>query len=190
MATSKKERVFSLVMALLFLASASALIIALIVQHYQNQSTNASQTASQQNLPNQQAKANNCSETSVPANKSPLPSTYKPSGTVTALQTTDLTVGSGKTAKAGDCLQVQYYGTLASNGTVFDEDFDKGTALQFPLGEGQVIKGWDEGVVGMKVGGTRRLVIPAALAYGSQSPSSAIPPNSALVFVVKLLAIK
>ena len=93
-------------------------------------------------------------------------------------------------AKVGDCLVVKYYGTLASNGTKFDEDFTDTTALAFTLGQGQVIPGWDQGLVGMKVGGTRRLAIPAAQAYGSQSPTAAIPANSDLVFVVKLLRIQ
>jgi FKBP-type peptidyl-prolyl cis-trans isomerase len=85
---------------------------------------------------------------------------------------------------------VKYYGTLASNGTKFDENFTDATAFAFKLGQGQVIEGWDKGMVGLKAGGTRRLVIPAAQAYGSQSPSAAIPANSDLVFVVKLLRIQ
>jgi FKBP-type peptidyl-prolyl cis-trans isomerase len=107
-----------------------------------------------------------------------------------SLQITDLQKGSGPATKDGDCLVVKYYGTLVSNGTEFDENFSKPTAFAFLLGQGQVIKGWDVGMVGMKAGGTRRLVLPAALAYGSQSPSPAIPANSDLVFVVKLLRIQ
>jgi FKBP-type peptidyl-prolyl cis-trans isomerase FkpA len=119
----------------------------------------------------------------------PAPDVYKPAGTVASLQTADLVVGSGTAAKAGDCLIVKYYGTLAADGTKFDENFTQPTAFAFTLGQGQVIPGWDQGLVGMKVGGTRRLVIPAALAYGSQG-SGTIPPNADLVFVVKLLKIQ
>jgi hypothetical protein len=119
----------------------------------------------------------------------PAPEIYKPSGKVDKLETTDLQEGSGAAAKNGDCLVMKYYGTLASNGTMFDQNFDKPLALQFTLGKGDVIKGWDEGLPGMKVGGTRRIVIPASLGYGAQAAGS-IPANSDLVFVVKLESIK
>jgi hypothetical protein len=122
--------------------------------------------------------------------KLPLPDVYKPTGAVTQLQTTDLQAGTGQTAKVGDCLVMKYYGTLASNGQKFDENYDTDNGFRFKLGQGQVIQGWDQGLVGMKVGGTRRLIIPAALAYGAQSPSAAIPANSDLVFMVKLEKIK
>lgn len=118
----------------------------------------------------------------------PAPATYKPTNTNGALVTTDLTKGSGPAAKSGDCLIVKYYGTL-TNGTVFDQDYTKSTALQFPVGQGMVIPGWDSGLIGMKVGGVRRLVIPPGLAYGKNG-QGAIPPNATLVFVVKLLNIK
>jgi FKBP-type peptidyl-prolyl cis-trans isomerase len=117
------------------------------------------------------------------------PDVYKPEGAVTDLQSTDLTQGSGAAAKSGDCLVVKYYGTLASDGTKFDENFTKTTGFAFTLGQGQVIAGWDQGVVGMKAGGTRRLVIPASLGYGANAQGS-IPANSDLVFVVKLLRIQ
>lgn len=131
-----------------------------------------------------------CSDTSNVEPTYPVPAIYVPPATVNSLQTTDLVTGSGKTASSGECLIVKYFGTLASNGTVFDQNFTGPTAFAFPLGQGQVISGWDIGLQGMRVGGTRRLVIPANLAYGNQSPSAAIPPNSALVFVVKLLRIQ
>ena len=115
------------------------------------------------------------------------PTEYKSDKAVTQLQTTDLDTGTGEAVKAGDCLSVKYYGTLASNGKLFDENFTSSQALKFELGSGQVIPGWDEGLVGMKVGGMRRLVIPSELAYGNQSVGE-IPANSDLVFTVKLLA--
>jgi peptidylprolyl isomerase len=117
------------------------------------------------------------------------PEVYKPEGKVSELQTTDLEEGTGAAAKSGDCLVMKYYGTLATNGTKFDENFTSDQGFKFQLGAGQVIKGWDEGLVGIKQGGTRRLVIPANKAYGSQAAGS-IPANSDLVFVVKLESIK
>ena len=85
---------------------------------------------------------------------------------------------------------MRYTGALP-DGTKFDSSYDRGTApFNFHVGAGEVIKGWDEGVATMKVGGKRRLVVPAALAYGEQSPTPAIPPNSTLVFDVELIAVK
>jgi peptidylprolyl isomerase len=103
------------------------------------------------------------------------------------LQKTDIVKGKGKTAKAGATVSVQYVGNSWSTGAQFDASWDRGTEpFQFPLGAGQVIQGWDEGVAGMKVGGRRLLVIPPDLAYGAQSPSPDIAPNETLVFVVDL----
>lgn len=93
------------------------------------------------------------------------------------LQITDEKVGDGDEAVAGKTVSVNYLGTL-TNGTKFDSSYDRNQPFSFTLGGGQVIKGWDQGVVGMKVGGKRKLVIPADLAYGDQSPSAAIPANS------------
>jgi FKBP-type peptidyl-prolyl cis-trans isomerase len=104
---------------------------------------------------------------------------------VTQLMTKDEVVGTGAEAKAGDSVTVQYVGML-TDGTVFDASANHGTTgFTFNLGAGQVIKGWDEGVVGMKVGGKRELIIPASLGYGSQAVGT-IPPNSTLVFEVEL----
>jgi len=177
--TRVRERLFAGFGAFLFLASACTLTIFVIFQSGSGDSAN--QTANTQ----QQACTDSQSEPTLP-----VPEVYKPTGTVAELQSTDLEQGSGASAKAGDCLVMKYYGTLASNGTKFDENFTESTAFAFTLGQGQVIEGWDKGLVGMKAGGTRRLVIPAAQAYGSQSPSSSIPANSDLVFVVKLLRIQ
>lgn len=101
----------------------------------------------------------------------------------------DDVVGTGTVAQAGDTISVLYTGTL-DNGTVFDASSLHGNQpFSFTLGAGQVIQGWDLGVVGMKVGGTRELIIPANLAYGSSSPSSAIPPGSTLHFKIQLLSV-
>lgn len=108
---------------------------------------------------------------------------------VTELQVTDEVVGTGAVAKAGDSVTVQYVGAL-TNGTVFDASKNHGDkGFTFNLGAGQVIKGWDQGVAGMKVGGKRKLVIPASLAYGNQAVGGVIPANSTLVFEVELVKV-
>lgn len=109
-------------------------------------------------------------------------------GNVTTLQKTDLKVGTGKEAKAGDRVTVHYRGTL-TDGTKFDASYDRGDPFQFTLGAGEVIKGWDQGVAGMKEGGKRKLVIPGDLAYGPQGSPPTIPPNATLVFEVELLKV-
>jgi len=98
----------------------------------------------------------------------------------------DLKVGTGKEAKKGDTVSVQYVGSLYHNNTVFDNSWDKGQPFSFPLGQGQVIPGWDKGVEGMKVGGRRELVIPPDQGYGAQGSPPTIPGGSTLVFVVDL----
>jgi FKBP-type peptidyl-prolyl cis-trans isomerase len=108
---------------------------------------------------------------------------------VTDPQSEDLVVGTGAEAVAGKKLSMHYVGTLL-DGTKFDSSRDRGTPFEFVLGAGMVIKGWDEGIVGMKVGGKRKLTIPSTFAYGAASPSPAIPPNSTLVFEVELLDVK
>ena len=100
------------------------------------------------------------------------------------LEVQDLVIGSGEEAKAGDIILVHYVGTL-QDGTKFDSSYYRGEPLKFTLGAGQVIKGWDEGLLGMKVGGKRRLVIPPELGYGARAVGS-IPPNSTLIFEVEL----
>ncbi len=104
------------------------------------------------------------------------------------LEIEDIVVGDGNEAKKGDTVEVHYVGTLRKNGKQFDSSEGK-PPFRFTIGTGGVIKGWDLGVVGMKEGGRRKLVIPARLAYGSQSPSPDIPPNSDLVFEVQLIRI-
>ncbi len=120
------------------------------------------------------------------------PMTASPSGTasssVTGLEVTDLSVGTGAEAKGGEQVTVQYTGTL-ENGTKFDSSYDHGQPFTFTLGAGQVIKGWDLGVAGMKVGGKRKLVIPSELGYGAHGIGP-IPPNATLIFEVELVAVK
>jgi peptidylprolyl isomerase len=107
----------------------------------------------------------------------------------TKLVTKDLIVGTGPEAKAGESVTVNYVGVLYKNGKTFDASWKRSEPFTFTLGEGKVIPGWDQGVVGMKVGGRRELIIPAPLAYGAQGSPPTIPPNSALVFVVDLLSV-
>ena len=105
------------------------------------------------------------------------------------LQSEDLKVGTGAEAKAGQQVTVHYVGTL-TNGTKFDSSRDRGEGFGFKLGAGQVIKGWDQGVAGMKIGGLRKLTIPPELAYGAGGYPPVIPPNSTLVFEVELLEVR
>ena len=105
------------------------------------------------------------------------------------LRVTDIEVGTGPEAVAGQTVVVHYRGTL-ENGKQFDASYDRGKPFTFPLGRGQVIKGWDEGVQGMKVGGKRKLVIPSELGYGTRGAGGVIPPNATLIFEVELLDIK
>lgn len=112
--------------------------------------------------------------------------------TASGLQYEDTTPGTGATAAAGQRVSVHYTGWLFNNGqqgAKFDSSKDRGQPFQFGLGAGQVIKGWDEGVQGMQVGGTRRLVIPAELGYGARGAGGVIPPNATLLFEVELLAV-
>jgi len=108
--------------------------------------------------------------------------------TDSGLQYIDVEPGEGDLAEAGDTVSVHYTGWLV-DGTKFDSSKDRGTPFQFPLGAGRVIKGWDEGVAGMKVGGVRKLIIPPELGYGSRGAGSAIPPNATLIFEVELLEV-
>ncbi|MCU0840680.1 MAG: FKBP-type peptidyl-prolyl cis-trans isomerase [Thiobacillaceae bacterium] len=106
-----------------------------------------------------------------------------------ALQIEDLTLGTGPVAEAGQAVSVHYTGWL-TDGTKFDSSKDRNEPFEFPLGRGYVIRGWDEGVRGMQVGGVRRLTIPPELGYGARGAGGVIPPNATLVFEVELLALR
>ena len=108
--------------------------------------------------------------------------------TASGLKYEDVKAGTGDTAEAGKSVSVHYTGWL-TNGTKFDSSKDRGQPFEFPLGGGRVIRGWDEGVQGMKVGGVRKLTIPPELGYGARGAGGVIPPNATLVFEVELLKV-
>jgi peptidylprolyl isomerase len=124
----------------------------------------------------------------ISADLSTKPTIPKPTGEPpTELQTKDIVVGTGPAAKAGDTVQMEYVGTSWSTGQQFDASWDSGRPFTFQLGSGNVITGWDQGIVGMKQGGRRLLVIPPDLGYGAEGAGGgAIAPNETLVFVVDL----
>ena len=125
----------------------------------------------------------------VSTDLSQKPGVPKPTGPApTTLVKKDIVVGKGKEAKKGDKVTVQYVGVLYDTLEQFDASWDNGQPFPFTLGKGDVIKGWDEGVPGMKVGGKRKLVIPASLAYGPTARGN-IPANSVLVFDVELISV-
>lgn len=108
--------------------------------------------------------------------------------TKSGLMYTDEKEGTGPAAKAGDRVVVHYTGWL-KDGTKFDSSHDHGKPFEFPLGAGKVIKGWDQGIAGMKVGGKRKLIIPPQLGYGMQGAGDAVPPNATLIFEIELVSI-
>jgi peptidylprolyl isomerase len=112
---------------------------------------------------------------------------FEPRESVAALEKYDTVAGTGDEVQPGETVTVHYTGALVKNGVIFQSSHDFGDPITFPLSG--VISGWTEGVPGMKVGGTRRLIIPASMAYGAQSPAPNIPANSDLVFDIELISI-
>lgn len=108
----------------------------------------------------------------------------------TELAREDLVVGTGAEATPGKTVEVHYVGVAWSTKKQFDASWDRNETFDFPLGKGRVIRGWDEGVAGMRVGGRRRLTIPPAMGYGARGAGGAIGPNETLVFIVDLLAVR
>jgi peptidylprolyl isomerase len=172
----KRERIFALMGALVFLLTGSTVTIAVVYQMYQNhQAANAAKTST--------------SQTTTKKEGTKLQGTqlkdFTPVASVPTLVKTDTTVGTGPEAKVTDTVTVDYTGAVAATGVIFQSSLDSGQTATFPLN--QVIKGWTEGVPGMQVSGTRRLLIPAADAYGANPPAgSGIPANADLVFDITL----
>jgi len=108
----------------------------------------------------------------------------------TDLVVTDITEGDGAQAESGHTVSVHYVGVAHSTGEEFDASYNRGDTLDFPLGAGRVIAGWDQGVEGMKVGGRRRITIPPQLAYGKRGAGGVIGPDETLVFVVDLIGVR
>ena len=120
-------------------------------------------------------------------------SAAKPVTTSTGLQIIDTKAGTGATPRAGQTAVVHYTGWLSNNGAKgakFDSSVDRNEPFEFPLGQGRVIKGWDEGVATMKIGGKRTLIVPPQLGYGARGAGGVIPPNATLIFDVELLGVK
>ena len=169
------KRVFYIGIALLFLVTSVGFSILVIWQHHQQNRKSSDQAQTQ----------NQSQEAKLQGTKM---QNYTPVAKVDKLQTIDLVAGNGQVVKASDTVTVHYTGATATDGTIFQSSLDTGQPVTFPLN--QVIKGWTQGIPGMKVGGTRRLLIPAAQAYGATPPpGSGIPPNADLVFDVALIKI-
>jgi FKBP-type peptidyl-prolyl cis-trans isomerase len=169
MSATKTQRVFILFLAFFFAASTVGIVFYYV-------SVNKQGTQITQEV----TPLNNTTNTTKLEN-------YQPVSSVSSLQTIDLVAGSGETVQPGATVTVNYTGALASTGVVFESSYDIGQSSTFGLD--QVITGWTQGIPGMQVGGTRRLLIPAALAYGANSPSPDIPANADLVFDVELISI-
>lgn len=119
------------------------------------------------------------------------PEIEKPQGDIPfELRIEDLVVGDGAEAVAGSKVTVHYVGVAFRSGAEFDASWDRGQPFEFRLGKGQVIPGWDQGVIGMRVGGRRKLTIPSALAYGARGAGGVIEPHEPLVFIVDLLSVE
>ncbi len=169
-------RVGALVIAALFLVTSLGFSILVIWQSHQQ---------SRQNHQQQQAVQNQSKEGKLQGTKL---KNFTPLSKIDSLQKIDLTPGSGAAVNPGETITVHYTGAVAATGIIFQSSLDTGQPISFPLN--QVIKGWVDGIPGMKVGGTRRLLIPAADAYGLSPPqNSGIPANADLVFDVQLIKI-
>jgi FKBP-type peptidyl-prolyl cis-trans isomerase len=129
-----------------------------------------------------------CASVALADNSAPTKPSGKPTVTPSGLKIFELKKGAGPEAKSGATVKVHYTGWL-TDGKKFDSSVDRGQPFEFKLGAGMVIKGWDEGVAGMKVGGKRQLQIPSQLAYGPRGAAGVIPPNAELIFDVELLGV-
>lgn len=178
----RAQRAFILVIAIVFLVTSvgtSGYILYDILTDDNQQPVNEQANQQQQQETQDTPKENSLEGTQL--------ANYEPVDTVAELKVIDLETGTGKVVKEGDTVTAHYTGALAKTGVIFQSSLDTGQPIPFSLN--QVIEGWQKGVPGMKEGGTRRILIPAAMAYGAQSPSESIPPNSDLVFDIELVKI-
>lgn len=175
MAVKKRERFFALFGAILFLVTASAfsvLVVWSLVTSDDNQSTDTNTTSNTSQTEDSQLQGTQIND-------------FTPVADVSSLEKTDIKVGTGDQVQPGDTVTVDYTGAVAATGIIFQSSLDSGQPVSFGLD--QVIKGWTDGVPGMQVGGTRRLLIPSDQAYGANPPAgSGIPANAALVFDITL----
>lgn len=176
----KRERAFAAFGAALFLLTSSALTIGVIYTIVQQHKQNSSSTAASSTNQSQEKKVSN-----TPKLQGTKLTGFTPVASISQLQEIDTVPGNGEVVQPGAKVTVDYTGAVASTGIIFQSSKDSGQPVTFPLS--QVIPGWTQGIPGMKVGGTRRLLIPAALAYGANPPQgSGIPANADLVFDVTL----
>lgn len=180
------ERVFALIAAFMFLVSSVGVSIFVVWQVNQDKKLQSSQTDQAKNVQDELNKLR-------PEEANKLEGTklqnFTPIASVARLEYQDTVVGTGEVVKEGATVTAHYTGALVKDGTIFQSSHDgSNQPIEFPLSG--VIPGWTQGVPGMKVGGTRRLIIPAQLAYGAQSPAPNIPANSDLVFDIEITAVK
>lgn len=173
------ERVFALVAAVLFLGTSIAFSLAVIWQIRKDNSSSNTESSAQTET-NQQPQEGQLKGTKLEG--------FTPIATVDKLETIDLKEGTGEVVKEGATVTAHYTGATTKDGIIFESSKDSGQPAEFPLS--QVIKGWQQGVPGMKVGGTRRIIIPASLAYGEAGSPPAIGPNEPLVFDIEMVAVK
>ncbi len=184
MANNNGQRVAAFLLALLFLLTTVG-AAGYVIYQLNTESGIVNETDISEQQP--EDTANLCGQSPVTAvAPRPIPEITTANVPVAELETIDIEVGTGAEVQPGDCVAALYYGTLASNGQFFDGNYETGQPIEFSLTG--VIPGWTQGIPGMKEGGVRRLVIPAALAYGEQGSGETIPPNSDLVFEVQIIS--
>jgi FKBP-type peptidyl-prolyl cis-trans isomerase len=181
------QRAFAFILAILFLLTSVGAGVAVIWQIKQDNKNNAAVSEDTQN-----EQQNQTDTSQQPTQENALKGTklegFTPVVTVDKLQVTDIKEGTGAEAKKGATVTAHYTGAIAKDGVIFESSHDSGSPATFPLGN--VIKGWQEGVPGMKVGGKRRLIIPYALAYGEAGNPPVIPAKADLVFDIELTAVQ
>lgn len=181
-----RKRIIAILAAALFLITSLGFSFLVIYQiHKDNQQKKANSGLQEALKQAQAAQSSTNKEGKLEGTKL---TNFTPVAAVSSLQTVDLVEGTGAEVKAGDTVTAHYTGALAKDGTIFESSHDSGQPATFPLSG--VIKGWQDGVPGMKVGGTRRLIIPASLAYGETGKPPKIGANEPLVFDIEMVSVK